>query len=594
MNADIHEVEMHLSRTARAVLVVDLVESVRLIEENEEDAIRRWRRLVELVESDVLPASSGRFVKSLGDGMMLEFAHGQPAVQAAFAIQRACQDLNAGVAPQRHMLLRIGIHAGQLIADEHDVYGRSVNLAARLMTLAGPGEIVISAEVRDQITPILDADVEDLGECYLKHVQQPVRAYRVGPPGAQPVIAPGGAATPELRPTIAVVPFAARTSEPEHQVLGEVLADEIISALSQHADLNVISRLSTTLFRDRNAPPEEVAAHLGANYMLSGAYRVSGDQLIVVTELVECKSGRVLWGHSLKGSVRGILTGEDGIVDQIVAQCGNAVMAREVSRALSQPLPTVESYTLLMGAIAAMHRLSLREFNRAREMLETLTERARRQPVPHAWLAKWHVLRVQQGWAEDPAREAQLALDCTRRALEADPEHPLALTIDGMVHTNLVKRHDIAGERYEQALRANPNESLAWLLKGTLHAFRGEGKPAVQGTERALRLSPLDPLRYFYDSLAATAAMSAGHYERAIKLAQRSLRNNRTHTSTLRALAIAQVGLGRLDDARATVAELMRLEPSLTVTKYLARNPSAGYETGSVWAEALRQAGVPD
>jgi len=594
MSAEIQDPEVHLARSARAVLVVDLVESVRLIEENEEDAIRRWRRLVDHVENEVLPAHAGRLVKSLGDGMMLEFASPQPAVQAAFVIQHACEQLNQGVAPERHMLLRIGIHTGQLIADEHDVYGRSVNLAARLMTLAGPGEIVVSAEVRDQITPVLDADVEDLGDCYLKHVQQPVRAYRVGPPGAHPVIAPGGAATPELRPTIAVVPFTARSTEPEHQVLGEVLADEIISALSGTAEINVISRLSTTLFRNRNAPPEEVAAQLGANYMLSGAYRVSGGQMILVAELVDCKSGRVLWGHSLKGTVSGVIGGEDELIDQVIGQVGTAVMTRELERALSQPLPTMESYTLLMGAIALMHRLSRHDFDRAHALLEALTERARRHAVPYAWLAKWHVLRVQQGWAADPRAEARLALEATKRALDNDAHCSLALTVDGFVHTNLLKQLDVAHERYDLALSVNPNDSLAWLLKGTLHAFKSEGDLAVEATEHALRLSPLDPLRYFYESLAATAALSAGRYERAVELARRSLRANRTHTSTLRALAISQMQLGDANGAKETVRELMRLEPTLTVSSYLERSPASGFETGRIWSEALRRAGLPD
>jgi class 3 adenylate cyclase/tetratricopeptide (TPR) repeat protein len=594
VNADIHDAEMQLERTARAVLVVDLVESVRLMEEDEEDAIRRWRRLVDNIEGQVLPPAGGRLVKSLGDGMMLEFAHAQPAVQAAFAIQHACERLNQGAPPERRMLLRMGIHTGQLIADEHDVYGRSVNLAARLMTLAGPGEIVVSAEVRDQITPVLDADVEDLGDCYLKHVQHPVRAYRVGPPGAHPVIAPGSAVATELRPTIAVVPFMARTTEPDHQVLGEVLADEIISALSGTPELNVISRLSTTLFRHRNSAPEEVAAHLGANYMLSGAYRVSGNQLILVAELVECKSGRVLWGHSLKGTVSGVIGGEDELIDQVVSQVGTAVMARELERALSQPLPTMESYTLLMGAIAMMHRLSRRDFDRAHALLDALTERARRHAIPWAWLAKWHVLRVQQGWSDDPRAEARLALDATKRALDNDAYCSLALAVDGFVHTNLLKDFGVAHERYDLALAVNPNDSLAWLLKGTLHAFMSEGELAVEATEQALRLSPLDPVKYFYDSLAATAALSAGRYERAIELARRSLRANRTHTSTLRALAISQMRIGDERGAKETVRELLRLEPALTVSKYLERSPASGFETGRIWSEALRHAGMPD
>jgi class 3 adenylate cyclase/tetratricopeptide (TPR) repeat protein len=581
-------------KVLRTVLVVDVVESVRLIEEDEDDAIRRWRQLVERVSHDVLPAHGGRLVKSLGDGMMLEFPGIDPAMKTAFAIHDACETVNAGVAPTRRMLLRMGVHVGQLIADEHDVYGRSVNLAARLTALAGPGEIVVSPEVRDQLVPVVDAEIEDLGECYLKHVPQPVRAYRVGPPGAFPVIDSGSAIHPELRPTIAVIPFAGRGVDPEHDVLGEVVADEVIAALSRTADLNVISRLSTTPFRGRETPVGELGALLKASYILSGAYRVSGGQLILVAELAESRSGRVLWGTRAKAEVSALERGEDELVDSIVNQVGTAVMSRELERAETQALPTLETYTLLMGAIALMHRLSLNGFNRARQLLQALTDRVPRHPVPHAWLAEWHVLRVQQGWASDPHQEALHALDCTRRSLDTDPNCSLALTIDGFVNTNLLKRFDVAEERYALALRVNPNESLAWLLKGTLHAFRGEGEQAVEHTEQARRLSPLDPLRYFYDSLAATAALSAGLYERAIELARSSLRANRTHTSTLRALAISQVQLGRLDEARKTVGELLALEPALTVKGYLERSPSSAFETGRVWSAALRAAGVPE
>lgn len=583
----------HAERVVRTVLVVDVVESVRLIEENEEDAVTRWRNLVDHVQRKVLPAHGGRLVKSLGDGMLLDFPRVQPAVNAAFAIQNVCNGANIGVPPERQMLVRIGAQVSELIADGHDVYGRGVNLAARLTTLAGPGEIVVSSGVRDQLTPVLDADVEDLGECYVKHLPKPVRAYRIGPPGPRPVIEPA-AAKSELRPTIAVIPFAARSGAPEHMVLGEMLAEEMISALSRTTELNVISRLSTTAFRGRDATIGEVSAHLNASYVLSGGYRVAGDQLTLAAELAEAKSGRVVWAKELKGHVSGLVQGKDELVHRVVDEVSAAVITRELQRAQSQALPTLESYTLLMGAIALMHRLSSRDFDYARDMLRTLTERTPRRAIPQAWLAKWHVLRVWQGWSDDPKNDTQLALDRTKRALDADPNCALALVIDGLVHTNLLKRLDVAQERYELALSINPNDSLAWLLLGTLHAFKGEGKPAVKNTQRAIRLSPLDPLRYFYDALAATAAMSAGKYERAIRLAQHSLRANRTHASTYRAMAIAQWQLGLADDARKTVADLLKLEPTLTVAKYLERSPSSGYETGKIWSSALRNAGVPE
>jgi tetratricopeptide (TPR) repeat protein len=241
-----------------------------------------------------------------------------------------------------------------------------------------------------------------------------------------------------------------------------------------------------------------------------------------------------------------------------------------------------------------MHRLSPYDFDEARKLLEVLIERAPRQAIPRAWLAKWHVLRVQQGWSESSQQDAQLALQCTKQALDIDPHCSLALSIDGFVHTNLLKKLDAANERYELALSTNPNDSLAWLLKGTLHAFKGEGQQAVSCTQRARKLSPLDPHRYFYDSLSATAHLAAHQYDRALKLAQRSLRSNCTHTSTLRAMAIAQWQLGFHDDAHRTVERLMQLEPHLTIRSWRERSPSAGYEIGEEWASVLQSAGVPE
>jgi TolB-like protein len=571
-----------------------MVESVRLIQQDEEGVVRRWRDFLDAATHAELPAHGGRMVKSLGDGMLIELDSAAAAVRCGLAMQARIAASEACIAPSHQIRLRMGVHIADVIVDDIDLFGEGVNLAARLAGLAGPGEIVVSAETRDGLTAVLDADIEDLGECYLKHMQQPVRAYRVGPPGQWPVLEPGSSAMPALQPTIAVIPFAARSADRQYDVLGEVLADEVISALSRTPYLNVISRLSTTVFRGRDATLGEIGSLLKADYVLSGTFRVAGKQLIVVAELAETKSGRVAWGSSLKGSVTGVVSGEDPLIDAVVAAVSSAVVARELERAQSLALPTLESYTLLIGAVGLMHRLSARSFERARHMLQALEERAPRHPIPHAWLAKWHVLRVQQGWSTDPKLEAQRALDYTRCALDIDGHCSLALTIDGFVHVNLLKRLDLAQERYELALRVNPNESLAWLLKGTLHAFKGEGSSAMEGTEQALRLSPLDPLRYFYESLAATAALSAGQYDHAIELAQRSLRANRTHTSTLRALAISQVLLGRLDDARVTVRDLLTLEPKLTVKGYLERSPSSTFETGRIWSTALRDAGVPE
>ena len=587
--------DSYLEQGVGTVLAVELAAD----EQASGAPLSRWRELIEDAANNVLPTHNGRVLKQQERNVLFGFPRVPQAAKAAFEIQQLCTRVNAGRPASAQLQLRMGVQVGELIGQEQEVDGGDVNLATRLTTLAGPGEIVVSAGARDQLTPVLDADIEDLGDCYVKRLNRPVRAYRVGPPGPRPVVEPAGTAG-ELQPTIAVIPFNARAGDAEHQVLGEVLADHAISALSRTTSMNVISRLSTTAFRGREVTLPEVGSLLHANYVVSGAYHVVGGKVSLIAELADIKSGRVVWSDDARGDVRSLVSGESEVLDRLVARVSAAVTARELEKAQIQPLPTLESYTLLISAIALMHRLSPQDFDRARMLLEALIERAPRRAIPHAWLGKWHVLRVWQGWssgraqfATEFARDAEIALDCTKRALDSDPNCSLALAIDGFVHTNLLKDLDTALERYEYALTVNPNDSLAYLLRGTLCAFKGEGAQAMKDTQRALRLSPLDPHRYFYDSLAATAALAAERYDRAIELAQRSLRSNRMHASTLRAMAIAQSLSGQMEAARATVAELLKIEPTLTVEKYRNRHPAGEHRTGKLWAEALGKAGVP-
>lgn len=581
-----------LRRTTRTVVVIDLVESVRLIAHDEEGTIRRWQRFVHEVATRLLPAHGGRLVKRMGDGLMLEFDSVPPAIRCILDMYSALAALSPPPPSPAAMRLRASAHVTDVIADEHDLYGPGVNLAARLLQLADPGAIVVSGEVRGRLVAGLDAEVEDLGDRYLKHIDEPVRAYRLSPPADVPAwsapVVPG-----RLRPTVAVVPFDSAQPDPMHELLGDAVADELIASLSRSPELAVVSRLSTTVFRGRADALQSIRAHLRADYVLAGRLHVAGDRLRLVVELTETAGGEVVWAGEQRGSLPGVFSGDDPLVHELTHRVCQALSRRQVDRARREPLAALESYCLLMAAVSLLHGTAWADFDRAREMLEHLIERDRRHAAPHAWLAKWHVIRVQQGWSADMRRDTRLALDCTQRALDVDPASSLSLAIDGFVHCNLMKDLDGAANRYATALAENPSEPLAWLFQGTLHAFKGEGGPALQAAEQALSLSPLDPMRYFFESLTATAALAAGDYERTLEHARRSLRLHRTHTSTLRAMTIAQVQLGRLDEARETVRALMALEPQLTISAYLARSPSSAYATGVLWSESLAAAGVP-
>jgi TolB-like protein len=396
-----------------------------------------------------------------------------------------------------------------------------------------------------------------------------------------------------MRPGVAVLPFECTVGHDPGGMLGEALADEAISQLARSPDLHVISGLSTRSLKGRQIGIGEIATYLGAAYVISGRYRYDTSRVRVHVELAEASSQRVVWAQAYDTTALAAFDPDTSVADQIVAGVSRVILERELDRALSSPFPTLESYSLLSGAITLMHRASLSQFDRARSMLEHLAQRHGRRGEPHAWLAKWHVLRVVQGWSDDSVAESREALARTERALEANSQNGLALSIAGLVHAYLRKDLAQAGRLYSDARTASPNEPLAWLFSATWHAYRGEGREASTAAELALRLSPLDPMRYFFDSLAATATLATGDWQRSIELSERSIRANRLHASTWRTLAFALVMSGRVDEARRAVEELRAIEPTFTVARFLERFPGRDGPLAQPWAQALREAGLP-
>lgn len=598
------------------VLLVDLVESVRLMQEHEAFSVRRWANFVHTVTAEILPRHRGVLVKSLGDGLLARFEAVPDAADAAAEMHRTLAAQNAGIPEDQHLHLRAGVNAAMAWSDGIDIYGTGVNLAARLATLAGPGETIASASAheqlaaalaslanpgetigsaaaRDELTHGVDASCEDLGDCILKHFDKPVRAYRVGPASPHPILAGRRGYGTAMQPTIAVIPFSARNDTPALFDVGNLIADSVIWRLSKSANLKVISRLSTAVFRGRANDLGQVSAHLGATYVLSGAYVVNAGQIMVTAELSAARNDQVVWTDRLSGEIGDLLRPESELADRIARAVHFAVFDAEVEHILTQPLPTLESYSLLLGSIKLMHRSSKDEFLQTRKILDELINRHARIAAPRAWLGNWYILRVTRGWSEDRKREAAEALSATHAALDRDPSDALALATEGFVYCHLLKDLETARKRCNDAVDANPSHALGWLYLGTVNAFKGEGAAAVDATRRAMELSPLDPLRYYYESLGATAELSAHQYVNAERLARSSLVLNRMHLSTWRALTISLVCQERMDEARQALGKVLELDPELTVEKYLARMPNAELETGRHWACCLAMAGLP-
>jgi class 3 adenylate cyclase/TolB-like protein/tetratricopeptide (TPR) repeat protein len=575
------------ARFTKVIAVVDVVESVRLMELDEQEFIQRWHSFVDFVRQHV-PLETGRIVKSLGDGLMLEFAEADGCMRMALAMQDWFEEGNLGLPPEEHVHLRVGAHFAEFVADEYDIYGTDVNLTQRIATLAGPGEIVISATMREKLGGQLSAAVEDLGACHLKHLNHTVRAYRVGRPGRAPILSLDTPARLLMRAGVAVLPFATDAMAAADVQLGEALADEAVVALARSSELQVVSRLSTARFRPPGATLDDIAQQLQPDYVLRGHASRRGEQVQVLAELTDVVTGHVVWAESLRGPLEG---GE--VVAALARGVTGGVTANELLKAQAQPLPVLEVHTVLLAAVALMHRLTPADLERSRALLDHLLDRNRRHASAWAWLAFWHMLQLQLHAGSDYQEVAQQARECCHNALQSDSQVGLALCLDGYTRLHLLRDPDGAGRRYAQVLAAKADDALALACGAELRALLGDSRGScLQTARRALELCLLQPMQYFYDDIAATAAMSVGAYEEAVGHAQRCVAANPAYTAGYRSLAIALALAGAGDAAAGAARRLRELEPGFTVRRFLQRSPATP-ELARRMAIALASAGLP-
>jgi TolB-like protein/tetratricopeptide (TPR) repeat protein len=392
-----------------------------------------------------------------------------------------------------------------------------------------------------------------------------------------------------LQPSIAVLQFNLQTDETGHPI-GDMVAQEIARTMSTSKYLDVISYLSSSRFRPTQVDLKSVQEMLAVDFFVHGTIISDRDQLRVDTELVDATTGIICGTKEAAGSLLSFLNGDKDMIVSLSRGLAHAVNSKSIERSTSGPLPSVESHALLAASISLMHRQHQEEFFAAREHLEELLHRHPRQSILHAWLGKWFVLSMSHGWSADISADTIRAIDCVSRALDLNPCCSFSLTIQGLIQHNNFSE---AFLRFEEAIDLDPNNALAWIFKSRLHSFSGEGALAVECADRARKLSPIDPQKYLFDCVAATACVANNELERALSFANQSLRTKRKNASALRARTVTLDLMGRAKEARATVCELMRVEPSLTVQSYLNNHPAAEYSIGRQWANSLRRAGVP-
>ena len=574
---------------AETIVVVDLFESVKLFENTENLANQSWARFTTIVASKLLPATQGTLIKSLGDGLMITCPDPTLALQASNQFHAVAKLIADEF--EIPFALRIGIHQCVFVHGATDIHGHGVNLTARIAGLAQPGETIITADIRDQITDGVDTHIEDMGYSYLKHFKEPVRTFRAHLGLTTNAIAPEKLTALGAKPILAVVPFKCLRSTPEDFCIGEIIADGLIGRLSGSANLRVISRLSASALRESNDVSAASIQSLNASKLVHGSYVVNGDTVLINAQLTDLTTMEVCWSSRINSSIGDLIDAQSTALGKLTEEIQDFLFDIEVTAVAKSTMNSLNGYSLLLSGIGLMHRNSEAEFHRSYAVLEHLQERHARIPELRAWKAKWHVLKVLRGLSIDRKNDAMRALSETARALDIDPNNSLALAVEGYVLCQLTDRVDEAATRIKLALRANPNESLAWLFKSVISAADFNHTDAVGEAQHASVLSPIDPIRYFYRMLIGNAYLVAGEHDLAIRHCQDSIRLNRCHSPTVRILLTAQFEDGRFAEAKKTLNHLLELEPDLTVSRYLAGGDPSN-KNRQRCAIALRELGL--
>ena len=560
-------------RRLAAILAADVVGYSRLMESDEGDTLARLKTMRKEVFDARLPDHNGRIVKTMGDGVLVEFGSAVDAVQHAVEVQQALAERNQAENAERRIELRIGINVGDVIVEGDDLYGDGVNIAARLEALADPGGIFISGTVFDQVGKKLELSYDDLGEKEIKNISEPIRTYRVRLDDAASttpsVLADVSEPMPLLlpdKPSIAVLPFDNMSGDPAQEFLADGVVEAITAALSRIRSFFVIARNSAFTFKNRVANAVDIGKELGVAYLLEGSVQKAGDRIRITVQLIETETGAHIWAEHYDGSMEDIFDLHDRITERVAGQLQPSIRLAEIERSRGKRPSDQTAYDFTMRAMPHVWALEQEESSKALALLDEALAIDPAYPLALS-LAGWcHAQRSVYNWSEDVKQSQEKAFKLAEKAAELSGDDPMILAVLGAVHT-FVRNFGTARILLERAVALDPNAAWAWQRLGWLENYADRPERALEHFQRALRLSPLDPINFNNYVGMASANEVAGNYDEAAALYRRGL-EERPHAMWIyRSLAPVLVGAGRMAEAEEAYAVLMKTYPDLTTGK---------------------------
>jgi adenylate cyclase len=585
---------MSVTRRLTTVFYADVAGYSRLTGADEVGTHRRVMAMLDDVTARISQAD-GTVLRYAGDAVLATFPSVVLAVDTAAEIQNALADVNADIANDQRVQIRIGINLGDVIEDRGEVYGDGVNLSARLEAAAEPGGICLSAAAHDQVEGKVTASFIDGGEQNFKNIDKPVHIWRWAPGGPAANVYETAPALPD-KPSIAILAFNNMSGDSEQEYFADGVTEDIITELSKYRSIFVIARNSSFAYKGRAIDIKQIGQELGVRYVLEGSVRRSAQRVRVTAQLIEAASGNHLWAERYDRMLDDVFELQDEITETIVAAIQPELEVAERERARRKSPENLSAWDHFQRGMWHSYRATPEDTALAEACFRDALAVDPHYASAHAGMGYsgfQRTLYFAQG--ETPAaRTAMLdeAIAHVRAALAIDDRDPFGQFVLGRLYS-LRGDFDDAVERLRRAIELNPNFALAYHGLGYALTLSDRETEATDAFERALRLSPADQYRWGIYSMASFNQVLLGNHETAIEYARKGIRDKPNifwaHVHLISALS----SMCRDEEARRAAEDLLKIQPDFTTAMIDRAIVIKGPKVRDRYLASLHKAGLP-
>ena len=594
-----------VKRKLAAIVSADVVGWSRLMGEGEARTLAQLKSHRDELIDPELAKHEGRIVSTAGDSLLVEFPSATQAVACCLAVQEGMVARNADVPAERRMVFRVGVNLGEVIVDGDDIHGDGVNIAARLQALAKPEQVLVSDDVMRQIRGRLDVASDDMGPQELKNIAEPVRAWQVNVTGARESAietataiaaddsAPKGA-VPGFggKPAVAILPFDNMSDDPGQEHFADGITEDLTTALSLWRTMPVIARNSTFTYKGRSVNVKEAGRELGARYIVEGSVRKAGERVRINAQLIDTESGAHLWAEKFDRELDDVFAVQDEITEHIVGAISPELTHAEMARVKRQHPTNLSAWELTMRAISHHVVMSREDIFIAADLFRQATEADPNLAIAYGWRGANYLMQVMMGMAEDPPAATALAIECSRRGVEADPQETTSYAALSACLL-LTREYEEALEAGRTGVSLNPSNAIARFSYGNTLNICGEPARGVAEGEIALRLSPNDPYLPVMLATVGTGLILLDQAAAAVRVLRKSLQIRPGNNRFLVRLAAAEALAGNVDAAREAIANIPNEDPVLTRAWLDLSHALRREQDRALFLEGLEAAGWP-